>query len=364
MKVPFNDLNRHHEVLIDDIQRVVTETLIRCDFIRGSAIQDFEIEFSKSMGLGETIACANGTDAILIALKALDIGVGDEVLVPAQTWISTGAMVSMAGAKPVFVDIEPTFSVIDPQKIEQHITPNTKAIIPVHLYGNPCDMDAIMQIANNHKLKVIEDCAQAHGTMYKNRPVGTFGEIATFSFYPGKNLGALGDAGAVCSADHDLALRLRRLANHGGLFKGEHLYPGLNSRMDTIQAKVLSLKLPLLKSYISKRQKIALTYINQIKNQKISVPKICHFGEQSWHLFVLQTNFRDNLQAYLADNGIECVVNYKTALPFLPAFSNGTYPSRSYPVAFEQQNRVLSIPNFPEMTELELSYVIDKVNSF
>lgn len=364
MKVPFNDLNRHHEILIDDIHRVVAETLIDCDFIRGSAIKEFELAFSNAMGLGETIACANGTDAILIALKALGIGVGDEVLVPAQTWISTGAMVSIAGAKPVFVDIEPTFSVIDPQKIVRHITPNTKAIIPVHLYGNPCDMDAIMQIANNHKIKVIEDCAQAHGTTYRDRPVGTFGEIATFSFYPGKNLGALGDAGAVSSADSELALRLRRLANHGGVFKGEHLYPGLNSRLDTLQAKVLNLKLPFLKSYISRRQKIASTYISQINNPKINVPKMCDFGEQSWHLFVLQTSYRDALQAYLKDNGIECVINYKTALPFLPAFSNGTDLSRIYPVAFEQQNRVLSIPNFPEMTELELEYVIEKVNSF
>ena len=262
-----------YESIKSEIDKSIKEVLVNTSFIGGEIVTEFETNFKKYIGVNYCISCANGTDSIEILLKALDIGKGDEVIVPAISWISTSEAVSSVGGKPVFVDIDPDYYTIDLNKIEKVITNKTKAIIPVHLYGQPVDMIKLMAIAKKHNLKVIEDCAQAHGAEFKSKKIGSFGDCASFSFYPGKNLGAYGDAGAMVTNDSKVAEKARMIANHGQKEKHKHIIEGRNSRMDSIHAAVLNVKLKYLDSWTSRRIEIALKYNSLLSKFSISCLK-------------------------------------------------------------------------------------------
>ena len=317
----------------------------------------FEQEFARFVGAKHCVSCANGTDAIEIALEALGMGEGDEVIVPALTWISTAEAVTTVGAIPVFVDINRATYAIDPKKIEEKITSRTRAIIPVHLYGLSADMDAIMNIAKKHRLFVIEDCAQAHGALYKGRHVGTFGDIGTFSFFPGKNLGAYGDAGAIVTDSDELEKTCRQIANHGQVRKNEHVREGRNSRMDGLQAAILSVKLPFLRKWVERRREIAAAYGALLSKSGLTLPTEPSYGKHAYHLYVIESPHRDALQKKLAEAGISTGIHYPTALPYLLPYRRFNPGEDEYPNAVAATAHVLSIPLYPELTEKDIAYV-------
>ena len=311
------------------------------------------------------VSCANGTDSLYIAMSALGVRPGDEVIVPAHSWISTSETVTQAGGSVVFCDTDADTFTVDPQCLEAVITPHTVGIIPVHLYGQPADMGRIMTIAARHRLWVIEDCAQAHLARYKGRNVGTFGTVASFSFYPGKNLGAMGDAGAVLTNDAALAERMAMFARHGGLVKGDHRIEGINSRLDGLQAAVLLVKLRHLARWTARRREIAREYHRNLSAiEGVTLPKEAPGLEHVYHLYVVQHERRDQLARYLADRGIQTMVNYPRALPFLPAYRRLGHSPANFPVAYRHQSRVLSLPIFPEMTAEQMAAVVAGVRGF
>lgn len=333
-------------------------------YIGGDVVSDFEAAFARYLGLEHVVSCANGTDSMEIILKAWDIGPGDEVIVPAHSWISTSEAVGNVGATPVFVDVEPLHFTLDVGGIERAITPRTRAIIPVHLYGHPADMPAIMAIAGHHGLKVLEDCAQAHGAAIAGRLAGTFGHAASFSFYPGKNLGAYGDAGCMATDDADLALRIRRIANHGQQGKHNHLTEGRNSRLDGLQAAILSAKLPHLDAWNRARNEVAAAYAEGLRGQPVDMPGVRPDCRHVFHLYVIRTDRRDGLLQHLRQAGVEAAVHYPTALPFLPCYRTLGHSPADFPTAFANQSRILSLPIFPEMTDEMIARVLDVVHDF
>ena len=364
MEIPFVDLKTQYQLLKSDIDYAIEQVINETAFIKGRFVQEFETLYSKAINVKHTISCGNGTDAIYIALKSLDIGPGDEVITTALSWISTSETITQTGAKVVFVDIDPNYYTIDPNKIEEKITKNTKAIIPVHIYGQPAPMDKINLIAKNYNLKIIEDCAQAHFAKYKNQTVGTIGDIGTFSFFPGKNLGAYGDAGGIITNDDNLAEKIRLYANHGALKKHQHQIEGVNSRLDGLQAAVLTTKLPHILKWNIARRKHAKSYTDLLNGDLVLTPKINPNVDHVFHLYVIQHDERDKLQIYLNNNGISTGIHYPTALPFLKAYKYLGHSSKDFPNAFNAQNKILSIPIFPELSNKQLNYIVDKINSF
>ena len=290
---------------------------------------------------------------------------GDEVIVPAHSWISTSETVTQAGGSVVFCDTRDGDFTIDTQAIEAKITDRTVGIIPVHLFGHPAQMDAVMHIAKKNNLWVIEDCAQAHLATFDGIKVGQFGDIATFSFYPGKNLGAMGDAGALVTNDAHLARCCARFARHGGLVKGSHEIEGINSRLDGLQAAILNVKLPHLEEWTKKRQEIASAYLQQLQNvPELVLPQIDPRANHVWHLFVIRTKQRDALKRYLSDNGVQTVINYPVALPFLEAYSYQENKVADFPVAYQHHDEILSLPVFSDMTKDQINYVAGKLENF
>lgn len=361
--IPFVDLKAQYNSIRTEIDASMQAVIEKTAFIGGnnSIVQQFEQAFAGYLGVQHVMSCANGTDSLEILLKAYGIGAGDEVIVPAMSWISTSEVVSAAGATPVFVDIDPVYYTIDPEKIEAAITANTKAIIPVHLYGQPADMDPILQLASLHQLIVIEDCAQAHGALYKGKMVGTMGHASSFSFYPGKNLGAYGDAGCMATNDEQIAATGRMIANHGQQGKHNHIIEGRNSRLDGLQAAVLLTKLPYLASWTTKRIENAKKYDALLQHQAIGIPVVRPDAQHVFHLYVLQVPDRTALAQQLKAQGIETAVHYPTALPFLPCYSKYQYTETDFPVAAAFQHRILSIPMFAELSEDDLAYVAEQV---
>jgi dTDP-4-amino-4,6-dideoxygalactose transaminase len=298
-KVPFVDLHAQYITIKNEVDEAISKVISQSAFVRGPFVEKFEEEFSKLVGVDHCVSCANGTDALFIAMKALGVGPGDEVIAPAHSWISTTETISQAGGKVVFCDTDAKTFTIDPADIEAKITPKTVGIIPVHLYGQPADMDSIMRIAIKHKLWVLEDCAQAHLARYKGQYVGTFGDAATFSFYPGKNLGAMGDAGAILTKHRDIADRMTMFARHGGLRKGEHNIEGINSRLDGIQAAILSVKMTNLGSWTRARQSLASKYTELLGGiSTLSLPETEEgrehvlSREMSWLNFLISRGYR------------------------------------------------------------------------
>lgn len=360
--VPFVDLHAQYLSIKTEIDEAIARVIATSSFVRGPDVESFEAEYSRLMGAEHTVSCANGTDAIYIAMKALGIKPGDEVITTAQTWISTSETIGQHGAKPIFVDIDPVTSTIDVSKIEEKITSRTVGIIPVHLYGQMADMPAIMAIAERRGLWVIEDCAQAHLAAIDGRKAGSFGNIATWSFYPGKNLGAMGDAGAITTDDAALARHMACFARHGGLVKGDHEMEGINSRLDGLQAAILNVKLPRLAGWTAQRRAIAKRYDGLLSGiAGVALPTEVAGREHVYHLYVIEADDRDGLAAALKDRGVPTVVNYKRALPFLPCYAHLGHRPEDFPVAHRLQDRILSLPIFAELTEAQQDHVAASV---
>ncbi|MBN1407261.1 MAG: DegT/DnrJ/EryC1/StrS family aminotransferase [Calditrichaceae bacterium] len=365
MKIPFLDLKLQYEDIKDEIDQAIAGVINKSAFIGGEYVKKFEENFAKFIGTSHCVSCANGTDALIIALKALGIGRGDEVIIPAISFIATSEAVTAAGAKVVYVDVDEKHNLIDPDKIEDKITQKTKAIIPVHIYGRPADMDRILKIASKHNLKIIEDAAQSHGARYKGRMIGTMGHAACFSFYPGKNLGAYGDGGAIVTLDDALARTMKMYANHGRITKYDHEFEGINSRLDGLQAAVLSVKLKHLNDWNKNRNRIAHDYIAKLETIKgIDTPEKDDNTISVFHLFVIRTDGRDKLSEHLKSKEISTGVHYPIALPFLKAYQYLGHSESDFPIAAKNQNRVLSLPIFPEMTDDQLSYVVRQIQEF
>jgi dTDP-4-amino-4,6-dideoxygalactose transaminase len=365
VSVPFANLYAQYLSIRPEIDAALADVIRTSAFIRGPFVEAFEREFAATCGMKHAVSCANGTDALYIAMRALGLRPGDEVVVPAHSWISSSATVTQAGGSVVFCDTDQDTFTIDPRMLETLITPRTVGIIPVHLYGQPADMDAVMAVAARHRLWVIEDCAQAHLARFRGRNVGTFGTVASFSFYPGKNLGAMGDAGALLTNDASLAERMAMFARHGGLVKGDHQIEGINSRMDGLQAAVLSVKLRHLARWTERRREIAREYQLALNGtEAVVLPHEAPGREHVFHLYVVQHANRDQLARHLANRGIQTVVNYPTALPLLPAYRRLGHTPASFPVAYRHQSRILSLPIFPEITQEQRAAVVAGVRTF
>jgi dTDP-4-amino-4,6-dideoxygalactose transaminase len=326
-------------------------------------VDRFEKEFALAIGAQHGISCANGTDALFVIFKALKLNPGDEVITTAHSWISTSETITLAGGTVVFCDTDPGTFTISPEDIVRKITPRTKGIVPVHLYGHPADMDAIMAIAKKHGLWVVEDCAQAHLATDKGRTVGTFGVASAFSFYPGKNLGAFGDAGAILTNDDALCETMTMFARHGGLKKGDHVMEGINSRLDGLQAAILSVKLPHLETWTQQRRAIAEQYGARLNGVPgITLPVERDGCRHVYHLFVIQVERnRDGLRAHLAADQIQTNLNYPVILPLLPAYARLKHSPVDFPVAYRHQHTILSLPMFPEMTSDMVNRVADSI---
>ncbi|MGA2296787.1 MAG: DegT/DnrJ/EryC1/StrS family aminotransferase [FCB group bacterium] len=359
--IPFVDLQAQYKNIKSEIDDAIADVISDTAFISGKYAAKFEEEFAAYLGIKSCVGCGNGTDAIEILLKSFNVGIGDEVIVPAHSWISTSEAVSNVGAKPVFVDIHPDYYTIDVSKIEGKITSKTRAIIPVHLFGLPAEMDEIMKIAQKHKLIVIEDAAQAHGAEYKGKKVGTIGDAAIFSFYPGKNLGAYGDAGCMVTNNEEIATKARMLANHGQLVKHEHKFEGRNSRLDGIQAAILSVKLPYLDKWNEARRLHAELYCKLLSLKNVKLPSAPAYSKHVYHVFAIQVENRTELIARFKAAGIETLIHYPTPLPFLEAYRHLGHKIDDFPVVSGYTDKLLSLPMFPELTEKQIESVCEVI---
>ncbi len=363
MKIPFVDLHAQYLTIKQEIDRAIADVIAQSAYIRGRHVDAFEEAWARTLGVKRCISCANGTDAIYHALRGLGLKRGDEVITSAHSWISTSETITQAGGRVVFCDTDEETFTIDPADIERKITPATVGIVPVHLYGQPADMGPIMAIARKHNLWVIEDCAQAHLASYKGQLVGTFGNVATFSFYPGKNLGAYGDAGCVVTNDDRLADWMTTFARHGG--KGDHVMEGINSRMDGLQAAILNAKLPHLPAWTAARRRVAACYNELLEDVgDVITPTVKSDRDHVYHLYVIRTENRDALREHLSEAGISTVLNYPKALPFYPAYAYLGHVPKNFPAAYFNQSRILSLPIYPEMPEEAITHVAKVISHF
>lgn len=364
MNVRFLDLKAQHLALKAELMTAFSRVIDSGWYIQGNELEKFEQEFAAYCGTKYCIGVGNGLDALHLILRALEIGSGDEVLVPAHTFIATWLAVSHTGATPVPIEPDPLTYNIDPHRVRDAITPKTRAIIPVHLYGRPAEFDEINMIAQQHGLKVIEDAAQAHGATYRDRKIGSLGHAAGFSFYPGKNLGAIGDGGAITTDDQELADKLYLLRNYGSQKKYEHLTAGYNSRLDEIQAALLRVKLQQLDQWNLQRRTIATRYLSEIKNTHLTLPSQASNSEAVWHLFVVRSQLREKMRDHLKQHGIETMVHYPTAPHLQPAYATLELQKGTFPITENIQKEVLSLPIYPQMTDDQVSYVINTCCSF
>jgi dTDP-4-amino-4,6-dideoxygalactose transaminase len=362
-KVPFLDLKAGYLELREEIHDAIYKSLNRGWYIGGEDVDRFEDDFSKYVGTDHCMGVANGLDALRLALTAMEVGVGDEVIVPSHTFIATWLAVSHTGA--TFIPVEPeesTFN-IDPSKIEAAITPRTKIIIPVHLYGQPADLDPILEIGKKYGILILEDAAQAHGAKYKGRRIGSDGDAVAWSFYPGKNLGALGDGGAITTNSRFLAEKIRKLRNYGSSKKYHNEVIGYNSRLDPLQAAVLSVKLRYLDEWNNRRKEIAQTYLKSLSNSQYIMPTLAGGDEHSWHLFVIRSSERDLLQKKLRESGVETLIHYPTPPHLQQAYSNQVWQKGSLPLAEKIADEILSLPIGPHQTFSQTEQVIKALRS-
>lgn len=353
MKVPPFQATSQYQQLADKIAKDVCAVMSSGHYIMGSQVKEFEVQFAEYLGCDHVISCNSGTDALHLALRALNIGLGDEVLTTPFTFIATTEAIGMVGATPVFVDVDPTTYNIDPQLLESKITERTKAVLPVHLYGRPCDMTTIMQVARHYDLKVIEDCAQASGATWEGQKVGTVGDVGCFSFFPTKNLGCFGDGGAAATSNPDVAERIEYLRRHGGKVKYQHSELGLNSRLDTLQAAILLVKLPYLEQWNSSRTAISNYYLSQLADiEGIVLPSTAAFGQSAWNQFTIRVlnGQRDRVQTSLKEKGVGSMVYYPIPLHLQQVHANLRHTYGDFPVSEKLSREVLSLPMFPELT--------------
>ena len=362
--IKFADLYSQYQSIRPEIDAAIAAVIRDAAFISGRYAKLFEAEFSAFLGGGHCVGVGNGTDAIEIAIEALKLPAGSEIIVPANTFIASSEAVTRSAHRVVFADVDPGCYTITADAVLRKLSPRTSAVMAVHLYGHPCDMDALDDVAARHGLQIIEDCAQAHGAKYKGRQVGTIGRVATFSFYPGKNLGAFGDAGAITTLDADLAAQARKIANHGRIGKYDHDFEGRNSRLDGLQAAVLSAKLPSLAKWTARRVEIAERYCAGLRGiPDLILPVRMPWAYQVYHLFVVRTPRRDALKEHLAARGIECGVHYPIALPRLAAYEYLGQASEAM-FANEVAGSLLSLPIGEHLTDADIDEVIDTISRF
>ncbi len=383
MNIPLVNLKKQYDFIKEEIKAGIDEVLNSQHFIGGEVVKTFEQRFAQYTGCKHCIGVSNGTDAITVTLKALEIEPGDEVIVPANTFVATAEAVVNAGATPVFVDCHPDFYTVDVKNLGQVCNSNTKAIIPVHLYGQMTNMQEVKNFAEERNLKVIEDAAQAHGSSYNGKGPGNWGDVATYSFYPGKNLGAYGDAGAIVTNNDELAHKIRRLANHGRIAKYDHDLVGYNNRLDALQAKVLTIKLKYLDDWTFMRRKNAALYTEFLhdldgKNNKdskniegdnyngngIVLPVQDPQGKHVYHLYVIRTKNREDIKNELQKNGIGTGIHYPIPLPRLKAFDYLKTPEDRYKIADQQAPEILSLPMYPELQIDEIKNICDVILGF
>lgn len=366
MRIKFVDLYAQYLSIKDDVDNAIAEVLRNTSFIGGNPVREFENAFSTMYGVKHCVGVANGTDSLFILMKMLGIGNGDEVITVANSWISSSETISLTGATPVFVDIDSSFYSIDENKIEEKLSPRTRAMIVVHLQGQMCAMDKIKDICEKNDIFLIEDCAQSHFSTYRDQRAGTIGLAGSFSFYPGKNLGAYGDAGCIITNDDELAEKCRMFANHGGLKKNQHLIEGTNSRLDGIQAAILNAKLPHILKWTEDRIRNAAYYTKQVNNYcpQIVTPQVRPDTKHTFHLYMIRCSQRDKLKSFLADKGIETAIHYPVILPALPAYSYLNDNIDNYPAASAYQQEILSLPIYPEIKHEEMDYVVENIVLF
>lgn len=364
MNVPFVSFVPMERELNEELRNAFNNVLSNSWYIDGIEDRKFENSFAKFCGVNWCVGVGNGLDALMLALKAYNIGKGDEVIVPSNTYIATALAVTYVGATPVFVEPNIQTFNIDPLKIENAITKSTKAIMPVHLYGQACNMSLIMDIAKENNLYVIEDCAQAHGAIYKGKKVGSFGNAAGFSFYPGKNLGALGDAGATVSNDEKIIAKIRALGNYGSDYKYHHIYKGNNSRLDELQAAFLSVKLSHLERMNEERRRIAKRYLDEISNSEIILPYVSKNCVPVWHIFAIRCKRRKELEAYLTERKIGTNKHYPIPMHLQECYRDLGYKKGDFPIAEEISETELSLPMYYGMSDAEIEYVINCINEF
>ncbi len=363
-RVPITDLGREYDTIKSELTPVLDRILSSGSYVLGKELSAFEHELSAYLGARHAIGVNSGTDAIHLALRALNIAGGDEVIVPAMSFFATVEPIVLLGAKPVFVDIDPKTYAINPALIKQKITKQTKAIIAVHLYGLPADLQSLLEIAQEHNIPLIEDMAQAIGSTYRNKKIGSWGSIACLSFYPTKNLGACGDAGAVISSSDELAERVRNLRNHGAKIKYHHDEVAYNSRLDEIQAAVLRLKLKHLDEWNRRRQNLAKHYTKALAGLPLILPHESPDREHVYHLYTVQSERRDELKTFLEQKKISVGLHYPITLPLLPALSHLGHHVNDFPVSEKLARQTLSLPLYPFMSTDDVDFVSDQIKAF
>lgn len=360
MQVPFVDLGAQYNSIKNEIDLAISDVVRDAAFIGGKYVKSFEQNFAHYISAKHCIGVANGTDALFIALKALGIGAGDEVITAANSFIATSEAVTLAGARVVFVDCDEASYNIDCRRVEEAITKRTKAIIPVHLYGQPADMDAISAIGKAYKLFIVEDAAQAHGSRYKGINIGVLGDCACFSFFPGKNLGAYGDAGALMTENDEIAEMARMFANHGRMEKYNHEFEGVNSRLDGLQAAILDVKLKYLEQWTERRIQIAKKYDEKL-HDVCTIPQVLQGVRHVYHLYVIRVKERDRIRSILKERGVSTGIHYPIPLPFLAAYSHLGHKPEDFPFAYSFKDDILSLPIHGSMTDEEVMYVVEQM---
>jgi dTDP-4-amino-4,6-dideoxygalactose transaminase len=364
MKVPFFDLKRQAKAIKNEILKEIENVIDECAFSLGFAVENFEKNFANYLNIKHVVALNNGTSALHLALRSLNIGENDEVIIPSWTFIATAWAVSYVGAKIVFADVDEETWQIDPEDVKRKITKRTKAIIGVHIYGQPFNINEILKIANEYNLYLIEDTAQAHGAEYYNKKVGTFGIVNAFSFYPSKNLGSYGEAGAIATNNDEIADRIKILRNQGQKVRYEHVEIGYNMRMEGFQGAVLNVKLKYLDKWNERRREIAKRYLNEINNPKIKFQKVVEGGKGVYHLFVIKVKDREKFINHLEKFGVGYSFHYPKPVHLQKAYEFLNYKEGSLPITEELSRTTISIPLFPEMTDEEVNYVINVINDY
>jgi dTDP-4-amino-4,6-dideoxygalactose transaminase len=366
MNIPLVDLAAQYSSIKEEMDRAIADVISTSAFIGGRHVDAFEKAFAQFCSAKHCIAVGNGTDALFITLKTLGIGRGDEVITVANSFIATSEAITLTGAKVVFVDINSKTYNIDVNQIEAKVNAKTKALIPVHLYGQPADMDPILALAKKHGLKVIEDCAQAHGARYRGRSIGTMGDAATFSFYPGKNLGAYGDGGAIVTNNDEFALKAKMFANHGRVEKYDHAMEGVNSRLDGLQAAILNVKLAHLPQWTEARRRNAYRYNSLLTHPGVTKPTEIENVIAVYHLYVIRVKktLRDSLQKYLLSKGVSTGIHYPIPLPQLKAYAYLKHTESDFPRATATAGEIVSLPMFAELDEGRIAFIAEQVNTF
>jgi len=362
--IPYLDLRAQIQPLRAELDAAVARTIDHCSFCLGPDVAQFEKDFAKFCGAEHCVAFNSGTSALHIAMLLLGVGPGDEVVTTPYTFVATSWAISYVGAKPVFVDVDDTTFNLDPKLMEKAITPRTKAVMPVHLYGQPFDVDAVREICRRHKLPLVEDSAQAHGAKWQGRVIGTFGEISCFSFYPGKNLGAFGEGGALVTNNVEFAKRARSLREHGSTVRYYHDEVGFNYRMEGFQGAVLGIKLKHLEKWTRERQRVARRYTELLADTPLQLPREAAGAESVWHLYVVRHPRRDELKKFLEENQVGCALHYPLPLHLQKCYASLGYKAGDFPVAEKAARECLSLPIFPELTDAQIQRVADVVKGF